>query len=267
MTLKGKINSLRRHPTILKDILQAKNPEEIRDKIKRLDQRRTKMQDEKEVRNFISYLKKGNNYSIDANNEQALNRLCCIEDWENSEFKRIIYELQNASLASYVHRKDWTIPTDNKIISMRKPGFIHRKDWEWALGIIAMRRFDKLNKNNVAIGIGVGREEVLFYLANELKHVYATDIYDGKQWENFAPVDFPENPRKYAPFPYKEDTLTVLRMDGTKIEFPSESFDIAFSFSSIEHFDAEKNHEGAVKSMREIERILKKEGIAVIATE
>jgi len=267
MTLKGKINSIKRHPTILKDILQAKNAEEIRDKIKRLDQRRTKMQDEKEVHNFISYLKKGNNYSIDTNNERALNRLCCIEDWENSEFKRIIYELQNASLASYVHRKDWTIPTDNKIISMRKPGFIHRKDWEWALGIIAMRRFDKLNKNNVAIGIGVGREEVMFYLANELKHVYATDIYDGKQWENFAPVDFPENPRKYAPFPYKEDTLTVLRMDGTKIEFPSETFDIAFSFSSIEHFDGEKNHEGAVKSMREIERILKKEGIAVIATE
>lgn len=117
-------------------------------------------------------------------------------------------------------RKDWT-NTTNKIVGLRKPGFIHRKDWEWALGIIAMKKFNKLNDKCTTICIGAGREEVLFYLSNHLKHIYATDIYDGKEWNNFAPSDFPENPRKYAPFPYKEDVLTVLRMDGTKIEFPS----------------------------------------------
>jgi SAM-dependent methyltransferase len=63
-----------------------------------------------------------------------------------------------------------------------------------------------------------------------------------------------------------EDTLTVLRMDGTNIEFPSESFDMAFSFSSIEHFGG-KNHSGALQSVKEMERVLKKGGIAVIATE
>jgi hypothetical protein len=36
-------------------------------------------------------------------------------------------------------------------------------------------------------------------------------------------------------------------MDGTRFEFPPETFDIAFSFSSIEHFEGE-NHEGALKS-------------------
>ena len=55
-------------------------------------------------------------------------------------------------------------------------------------------------------------------------------------------------------------------MDGTRLEFPSETFDIAFSFSSIEHFGGE-NHAGALKSLKEIERVLKKDGIAVIATE
>jgi hypothetical protein len=35
----------------------------------------------------------------------------------------------------------------------------------------------------------------------------------------------------------------------------AESFDIAFSFSSIEHFDGGgKNHSGALRSLREIER-------------
>src|SRR5215207_1989457 len=149
---------------------------------------------------------------------------------------------------------------------MRKPGIIHRKDWEWTLGIIAMKRFNKLNDKCTAIGIGSGREEVLFYLANHLKHVYATDIYDRKKWDDVAPSDFPENPKKYAPFPCKEDALTVLRMDGTQLEFPSETFDIAFSFSSIAHCGG-KDHSGTLRSMKEIEPVLNPGGIAVIATE
>jgi SAM-dependent methyltransferase len=129
-----------------------------------------------------------------------------------------------------------------------------------------MRRFDKLTKKSTAIGIGSGTEPIPFYLANNINHVYATDLYDAKDWKKAAPSDFPENPKKYAPFPYNEDALTVLRMNGTKLEFPSENFDIAFSFSSIEHFGG-KNHSGALRSLREIERVLKRGGIAVIATE
>jgi SAM-dependent methyltransferase len=55
-------------------------------------------------------------------------------------------------------------------------------------------------------------------------------------------------------------------MNGTKLEFPSESFDIAFSFSSIEHFGG-RNHSGALKSLKEMERVLKPGGVAVVATE
>jgi SAM-dependent methyltransferase len=266
MTLKGKISSLIHNPTIVKDILQAKNRGEIRGKIIDLEQKRTETRNKKEVYVFISRLKKCSSYSIDPNQKSKLNRLCCLEDWENIEIKNIIYELQNFSSESYEHRKDWAIPEEKKMVGMRGSGLIHRKDWEWALGLVAMRRFGKLNKNNIALGIGVGREEVLFHLANSLGHVYATDLYDGKQWDNFAPFDFPENPKKYAPFPYNEDALTILRMDGTNIGFPPETFDIAFSFSSIEHFGG-KNHAGALQSVKEMERVLKKGGIAVIATE
>jgi len=169
--------------------------------------------------------------------------LCSREDWNNDEILQTISELKS-----------------------NPPIAIHRKDWEFAMGIIAMKRYNKLNTNSIAIGIGSGVEPISFYLANKLKHVYATDLYDGKEWNNSAPSDFPDNPRKYAPFPYKEDALTVLRMDGTNLKFPSETFDIAFSFSSIEHFGGQ-NHEGALKSLKEIERVLKKDGIAVIATE
>jgi ubiquinone/menaquinone biosynthesis C-methylase UbiE len=47
-------------------------------------------------------------------------------------------------------------------------------------------------------------------------------------------------------------------MDGIRLEFPSETFDIAFSFSSIEHFGGE-THEGALKSLKEMKRVLKKD--------
>ncbi len=262
LTLKGILESLKDHPSIIKDILQGHSREEIRDKVRKLEENLQQRQAEKEVRNFIIHLKQNTPYHINPNNSPKLNRLCCIEDWQNNEIKEIISELQYANLDDYIYRKGWEIEKPE----VNRKGFIHRKDWEWALGVVAMKRFGKLNKNSRAIGVGCAIEEVLFYLTNRLGHVYATDLYDGKSWKNLVPADFPENPKKYAPFPYNEDALTVLRMDGTKLEFPSENFDIAFSFSSIEHFGG-KNHLGALRCLREIERVLKRGGIAVIATE
>ena len=203
---------------------------------------------------FISDLKQYSPY-VRESASQGLNKLCCVEDWEHAEIKDLVSQLQNAS---YYEKSGG--------ILARLPGQIHRKDWEWAMGILAMRRFGKLNKNSIALGIGAGKELVLFYLANHLGRVYATDLYGGKEWENFAPADFTKDPKKYAPFHYDESALTALRMDATRLDFAPNSFDAAFSFSSIEHFGGE-NHSGALKSLKEMQRVLKPGGIAVIATE
>ena len=237
MTLKRKINSLRRHPSLVKDMMQGKKWIEIEDKCKLLD--------ENEIVDFVSNLKKNSHYKIDIGSKTKLNRLCYVEDWQNPEVREALAELQK----------------------LNPEGFIHRKDWEWAIGLIAMERFGKINESSTAIGVGSGIEPIPFYLASKISRVYATDLYeDDESWKKAAPSEFLEDPKKYSPFPYREDALTVLRMDGTKLDFPDESFDIAFSFSSIEHFGGE-NHSGALKSMREIERVLKPGGIAVIATE
>jgi hypothetical protein len=104
----------------------------------------------------------------------------------------------------------------NALIEIRKyrdEGWIHRKDWEWAMGIIAMHKFGKLNRNNIALGIGAGTEPVPFYLANKISHVYATDLYGETDiWERAAPSRFLEKPHEFSPFPYKKSTLTVLTM-------------------------------------------------------
>jgi SAM-dependent methyltransferase len=236
-SFKSKINTVIHHPSIIKSLIYRKKLNEIRTEIDKIDKYKSMK--------LLSYLKQTFPYTIDSSQTPKLNRLCYLEDWNNEEFRLILSELQK----------------------LNPFGFIHRKDWEWALGIIAMERYNKLNENSRAVGVGSGTEPIPFYLANKLKHVYATDLYgELETWNNASPSDFPENPQKYSPFPYREDALTVSRMDGTKLEFPSEVFDIAFSFSSIEHF-GEKHHSGALKGLKEIERVLKKGGIAVIATE
>jgi SAM-dependent methyltransferase len=242
LTLRGKINSVMHHPSILKDVIQCKSLENIRNKVRSLDEVRDCKGLGKDIPKFISRLKETSPYHINPNDKPKLNRLCYVEDWENDEIKETISSLRQ-----------------------HFPEVIARRDWEWALAVIAMRRFGKLNTNSKAIGIASANEILIFYLANNVKHVYATDLYDTDKF-NYTPSDFPENPKKYAPFPYKEDALTVLRMDATKLEFPSDTFDVAFSISSIEHFGG-KNHAGALRSLREVERVLKTGGIAAITTE
>ena len=237
LNFKGKLKTVLHHPSIIKSILYRKNLIEIRSDLQKIG--------DHEAKKFISYMKQNFPYYINSSETPKLNRLCSLEDWDNDEIRQILSELHKSN----------------------PPVIIHRKSWEFAMGILAMKRFNKLNMHSLAIGIGSGVEPILFYLANRVKHVYATDLYGELEgWSKQAPSTFLNNPKKYAPFPYKEDALTILRMDGTKLEFPSETFDIAFSFSSIEHFGG-RNHSGSVKSMKEIERVLKKDGIAVIATE
>jgi SAM-dependent methyltransferase len=229
---------------------------ELRNKIKRIIQDPSLIEDftkdktysrkyRKEIKQFIHHLRESSPYYINSDCSPKLNRLCYIEDWDNVEIQQAFQELQ---------------------LNRWREHIIHRKDWEWALGIIAMKRFNKINKNSVAIGVGAGKEDVLFYLANKINHVYATDLYSELRWRKAATYDFVTNPAKYAPFPYKQSAMTVLQMDATNLEFPSDNFDIAFSFSSIEHFGGE-NHSGALKSLKEMERVLKPGGIAIITTE
>src|ERR687895_325657 len=244
LTLKGKLDSVLHHPSILKDFLVGKDSQEIRDKIRELDRVESEKRAEKEVFEFIKQLKTNPAHEINSTQKLKLNKLCYIEDWQNDELRQLISELQ---------KRD-------------QLGLIHRKDWEWAMSLVAMRRFSKLNKNSTALGVGAGKEILLFYLANHLEHVYATDLYAGDWTKVWAPPDMIKNAKRYAPFEYNESALTVMRMDSTKLEFPSETFDIAFSISSIEHFGG-NNHSGALQSLKEIERVLKRGGIATITTE
>src|SRR5574341_2426016 len=125
MTLKGKINTMMRHPSIIYDIVIGKGRDEIRAKIRFANENEHDARLEKDCLKFISNLKKSLPYASDPK-VLKLNKLCCIDDWQNCELKEIISQLQSVSYCE-----------KNRGFLARAPGEIHRKDWEWAMGILA----------------------------------------------------------------------------------------------------------------------------------
>jgi len=177
--------------------------------------------------------------------ERRLCKACNIEDW---------------------HGEDWLSILDKIGLGyQRDEQRRHRKAWEWVQGLYGLKRLGFLHDQTRALGVGAGKEHVLYYLANHVKQVIATDIYgDVLYKDESAPQDMLTHPQKYAPFPYRHDRLLVRRMNGRKLSFEPNSFDVVFSFSSIEHFGG---HSAATEAVREMERVLRPGGVAVLSTE
>jgi SAM-dependent methyltransferase len=144
---------------------------------------------------------------------------------------------------------------------------MHRKPYEFAQLVFGSRRLDVLGEDSKVLSVGAGHEGVLYWLANHVGHVMATDLYEGV-WKRVqgreGDPSVLRNPEAYAPFPYRRDRLTFMRMDGRRLAFDAGSFDLAYSLSSIEHFGGVEN---AAATLREMGRVLRPGGIVALATE
>lgn len=144
---------------------------------------------------------------------------------------------------------------------------MHRKPYEFTQLIFGCRRLGVLGDDAQVLSVGAGHELVLYWLANHVRRVVATDMYEGI-WQAVqgreGDPDVLSRPDEYAPFPYRRDCLTFLKMDGRRLAFRDATFDIAYSLSSIEHFGG---LEGATATMREMARVLKPNGVLALATE
>jgi SAM-dependent methyltransferase len=144
---------------------------------------------------------------------------------------------------------------------------MHRKPYELAQLIYGCRALGILRDDAAIVSVGAGHEPVLYWLANHVHRVIATDIYEGV-WRDLqsreGDPDVLRTPQAFAPFPYRRDRLTFLRMDGRHLAFRDGSFDIAYSLSSIEHFGGLP---GAIAAVREMTRVLRPGGVLVLGTE
>jgi SAM-dependent methyltransferase len=144
---------------------------------------------------------------------------------------------------------------------------MHRKSYEFTQLLFACRTLGALREDAAIISVGAGHEPVLYWLANHVGRVVATDMYEGV-WQSVQSQEgdagVVTRPQDYAPFPYRRDRLTFLKMDGRQLAFRDGTFDVAYSLSSIEHFGG---LEGAADTLREMARVLKPGGVLAIATE
>ena len=142
---------------------------------------------------------------------------------------------------------------------------IERKVWEFAMLAMFLNEVDSLTEDTHALSVGAGDERIAFWLANRIGRVVATDVYGAGAFSgNEADPSMLEDPRAHAPFPYREDHLEVLWMDARELKFPDSSFDVVFTLSSIEHFGSPAD---IAKAAREIGRVLKPGGHAIVITE
>ena len=144
---------------------------------------------------------------------------------------------------------------------------MHRKPYEFAQLIYGSRRLGVMGNDAKVLSVGAGHEGVLYWLANRVGWVVATDLYEGV-WQEVQGREGDPNvlkhPEAYAPFPYRRDRLSFMRMDGRSLAFRDGTFDLAYSLSSIEHFGGVEN---AASTLREMGRVLRPGGIVALATE
>jgi SAM-dependent methyltransferase len=144
---------------------------------------------------------------------------------------------------------------------------MHRKSYELGQTVFGLRRLGKLTESARVLSVGAGHEPILYWLANHVGRVVATDLYEGSWTHKFAQEGNPDvltNPGAYAPFAYREDRLTFLQMDGAALGLRDDTFDVVYSLSSIEHFGGVA---GARTSVADMARVLKPGGILALATE
>lgn len=142
---------------------------------------------------------------------------------------------------------------------------VERKVWEFAMLALFLDDVGRLGEDTEALAIGAGDERIVFWLANRLGRVVATDIYgEGDFAAREAEPSMLEDPSSHAPYPYREHRLEVRWMDARRLDFPDESFDVAFSLSSIEHFGSPAD---IARSAAEMGRVLKPGGHALVVTD
>ena len=149
-----------------------------------------------------------------------------------------------------------------------RSGAIYRKGWEWTHCVYGLKKLGMLEPSYKAIGVGAGREPVIFYLAEHISSVMATDLYGEQGWISTggqeADLTLVEECKKICPPTVDFSKITFENQNGAALTYEDNSFDFAWSLSSIEHFGG---HSAASQAIREMARVIRPGGVIAVATE
>jgi len=142
---------------------------------------------------------------------------------------------------------------------------LRRKFWEYAMLALYLEEVGAIHEDAEALAVAAGHEEPLYWMADRVRRMLATDIYgEGGFSYREAAATMLTDPAAFAPRAYRKEHLEVRSMNALALDLPDESFDIVFSLSSIEHFGSPGQ---IATAAREMARVLRPGGDLVIVTE
>lgn len=150
-------------------------------------------------------------------------------------------------------------------------GVANRKGWEIAIALKTLRELGAVHSESLILGVGAAIEPTIYHLSNEVKFVFATDLYlDMGDWSGWAGKDFLINPATHAAgVPCNPQCIIPQHVDMTCIPYPDNTFDGVFSSGSIEHVGQAgvPDYEAISQAAKEIGRVTKPGGIISLSTE
>lgn len=162
---------------------------------------------------------------------------------------------------------DWMALLASLVVQPVDQLSMHRKGYEFGQLLFGLTRLGLVREEVQVLSVGAGHEPVLYWLANRVGRVVASDMYGGV-WQSHGAREGDDavlaDPKQFAPFAYRQERLLFLKMDGRALAFRDAMFDVVYSLSSIEHFGG---LEGARKAVADMSRVLKPGGVLALATE
>lgn len=172
---------------------------------------------------------------------KTLSKICDAADWFDAEFNQVVLE------------------------ELKENARFHRKQWEFAMIFLALRKYGFLTGDKTGLSVGGGNERVLYSIANQVKKLVVTDLYDeNTSWDCARTGDPKEFIINSKPFPVDDNKITALRMDMRNLQFEDNTFDFCYSSCAVEHIG---DFDDFVQHFDEVYRCLKEDGIYVFTTE
>ena len=102
------------------------------------------------------------------------------------------------------HRALEPYSIDKHVFWHTKGGHVYRKGWEWTQCLYGLEKLGALRESAHGLGVGAGREPLIFYFGDRIQKVVALDLYGNEQWSHGqggqeANADVTINPHHWCP--------------------------------------------------------------------
>lgn len=179
-------------------------------------------------------------------------KVCDLSDFRDPELNELIREIFAEDLERFGPR----FPEGRE----------YRKHWEIAMSARALREAGSIRPDAEVLGVAAGREATIYWLSRHVRRVFATDLYltDDAWSELDSDAAMLTDPGRHWAGEWNPRRVVVQHMDALDLRYEDGSFDAVFSSGSIEHFGG---HEEVHRAAREMHRVLRPGGVAVVSTE